>query len=564
MPAAQTSLWLDGARRDHLDEFRAPLEAGVAIIGGGIVGATAAHLLTRRGHRVVLLEALRIGEQITGGSSAKVTSQHTLIYSRLSATFDEALARTYGEANQWAVDAIENTAAELGIDCSFERRPAYTYSIERGRVDELHAEAQLAGRLGLPARFVTEAPLPFKTVGAVVFDDQAQFDPYAYIAGLVRAVRRDGGRVIEGVRVNGVDDSGDRVTLQTDRGTVVARDVIIATSLPFIDDGKYFSRTLPKAHAVLTAKVPSEPVRGMFIGIDNPTRSLRSVRRADGDWLLLVGPSFAPGDADMTEELAQLEAFAREHFPIEAIGHGWWNEDYYSIDALPYVGRLERDREHLFVATGFSGWGITNGTVPAHILAETIEGSPGLWGGIFDSTRESPATQTSPLAQAGRMLRENIDTAKNLAARLLPSDRDDPAAFVPGEGRVIEIAGDKIAVARDDEGHLHAVDAMYTHLGCELAWNNAMQTCTAYLAKPIDIADVRQMVAGLLQESKDAAKARIGEATVADPVGLVDVNLQWIAKLEASPVMEDAEIKALAQLRTISEALRQTLADQRR
>lgn len=476
MPISRESIWSAGSGTLPSDAPVGPVEADVAVIGGGIVGVTAAFLLRQRGLDVVLIEARQVGEQATGGSSAKVTSQHSLIYGHLASTFGDELARGYGEANQWAIGSIEAQAHALGIDCSFEHRSAYTYTTNTDRLADVQQEASTAARLGLPARFTTDVPLPFETAGALVFDGQAQFDPLAYTLGVAAALRREGGRVLQGVRVTGLEDREWKVRLETTAGDVIARDVIIATNLPFVDDGLYFARAAPRAHAVLAARVPEKPVDGMFISIDDPTRSLRSVHRDGTHWVLLVGPSFTPGDSDTEGELAALEAFARQHFPVQAIDHGWWNEDYYSADRLPYVGRLEGNREHVYLATGFSGWGITNGHVAAHILADAVTRVANPWAAIFDSTRRSAETSTSPLAEIARVFLGNLDTARNLVARLLPVSDGDPHALVPGEGRVMTVDGDKVAVARDASGTLHAVSAMCTHLGCELAWNSAMQT----------------------------------------------------------------------------------------
>ncbi len=56
--------------------------------------------------RVVLLEAGRIGHGVTGHTTAKISSQHGLIYARLRSRFGAGGARIYGEANEAALDWI--------------------------------------------------------------------------------------------------------------------------------------------------------------------------------------------------------------------------------------------------------------------------------------------------------------------------------------------------------------------------------------------------------------------------------------------------------------------------
>ena len=153
------------------------LAVDVAIVGGGIVGLTAAELLARAGKRVALIEALKLGQQVTGRSTAKVTSQHGLIYQQLVKEFGEETARAYGAANQAGLEQIARYVRDGEIDCELERAAAYVYACSDAEVAEIEREVETAKKLDLPASFVRDVPLPFPTAGAVRFDDQAQFNP---------------------------------------------------------------------------------------------------------------------------------------------------------------------------------------------------------------------------------------------------------------------------------------------------------------------------------------------------------------------------------------------------
>ncbi|MFN8638584.1 MAG: FAD-dependent oxidoreductase [Dehalococcoidia bacterium] len=475
MTSPPRSLWVP-PRAELSQDIVPPFAADVVVLGAGIVGATTALLLRRAGVDVALVEARRVGEQATGGSSAKVTSHHALRYSELTSTFNEVVAAEYGSANEWAIRRIEGLASELEISCDFERRPSYVYTIDPDRVQSLEEDARLAARLGLPARFTTDVPLPFPTQGAVVFEDQAQFDPYAYVAGLVRAFRALGGRLLEGVRVEAIDDSGSDVRLSTGRGDVRASRVVVATNLPVLDDGKYFLRATPRAHFVIAARMPAEPVAGMFISIDDPSRSLRSAHRGDEHWLVSVGRGFKAGEHDPPTELAELEGFVSTHFPGAAVTHRWWNEDYYSVDHLPFVGPVEKGRERVLIATGFGGWGLTNGVIAGHILADRARGLMHRWAPLFDSTRTWGNVGESPVRSAVRVVTDNAAVAVNLVRRVIPAGTFDQAQLERGAGTIATIEGEQLAIARDDAGAVHAVTATCTHLGCEVAWNGPMQT----------------------------------------------------------------------------------------
>ncbi|HEX5796083.1 MAG TPA: FAD-dependent oxidoreductase, partial [Geminicoccaceae bacterium] len=265
------------------------LEVDVAIVGAGIVGLTAALLLQRAGRRVAVLEARQVGRQVTGRSTAKITSQHGLIYHTLETSFGAAGARAYGAANQAGLEQILRLAEELGIACDLERAPAYVYARSGEHLARLEQEAEAAQRLGLPARFTRECPLPFAVAGAVRFDDQAQFNPCTYLLGLAAAVQSSGGAVCEGSRVEAVEH-GEPCRVRAAQGVVTARDVIDATHMPLVSQGKFFAKAYPYAHAMVAARIdPARAPAGMFISADQPTRSVRTARRGERTWLVAVG-----------------------------------------------------------------------------------------------------------------------------------------------------------------------------------------------------------------------------------------------------------------------------------
>lgn len=463
-----SSLWTDRAARASYPALRADHETDVAIIGGGIVGLTAASLLQEAGLDVTVVEARRVGRQVTGRSTAKVTSQHGLKYHDISSTYGFEAARLYGRANEAALQFVGERAAHLAPDARFERRTAYTYTTDRASLDTLRDEIDAAVQAGLPARFASDIGVPFEVAGAVAFDRQAQFDPYAYLEGLAERVA-ERGTVFEETRIHQVEE-GEPCRLSTHEHSITARKVIVATHLPFLDRGLYFARTKPEAHCVITALLDGPPLDGMFISTDSPTRSLRSFEDERGAWLVLSGEAYTPGDGDTDAMFATLESEARELFPVLSVEHRWTNEDYDSVDRLPLVGPLLPNSEHIFVATGFGAWGITNGTVAAQILADAILDRPSAIGELFSTKRFTPKES------AGTTLSEVAETAKSYVDRVLPTISLDLDAIEPGRAAVGEYRGRRTAVSRDDAGRLHAVSALCSHMGCVVGWNAGMKT----------------------------------------------------------------------------------------
>lgn len=442
------------------------LEVDVAVVGAGIVGLTAARLLAEAGKRVALLEARRVGRQATGKSTAKITSQHGLLYRKLISDFGEEAARTYGAANEAAIRHIAGWVAELAIDCGFERKVAYVYGRAEDELEELKAEADAAAGLGLPASFTREVPLPFPVAGALRFDTQAQFNPARYLVGLAAALPA-GASLYEGTRVVQVED-GEPCVLNTDGGaTVAARDVVVATQLPTIPEGKFFARAFPIAHPMAAARIdPARAPDGMFISSGQPSHSFR-VDRSGGDArLVAVGGTYKPGHTDEGVELAaELERFLKDAFGVTAVEHRWTNEDFVSMDGVPFVGRASGSSDHLYVATGFNAWGITNGTAAGILLCDLITGRENPWAGLYDAQRVKAASG------GPTFLKENLSAAAHLAKGRLFGGRPQEVELAPGEAGIVEIDGAQLAISKEDDGTLHTVSAICTHLGCVVGWN---------------------------------------------------------------------------------------------
>jgi glycine/D-amino acid oxidase-like deaminating enzyme/nitrite reductase/ring-hydroxylating ferredoxin subunit len=467
LPGQAASYWMDIAR----PEF-SPLAGGakvdVAVIGGGWVGILVADLLKRGGRTVAVLEGRRVAGQVTGRTSAKLTSLHRLIYAQLIRDFDEATARLYGEANQAGIDYVERIAAERGIDCDFARVPAYTYSEKGQDLAAMHQEVEAAGRLGLPASFVAEPPLPFPVAGAVCFENQARFHPLKFLMPIAASIPGDGSQVFEHTRVFDVEPGNPHRVL-TDRGTVWARDVIIATNLPFMLQGLHFARVFPQRHALLAARLaPGTLPEGMFISVGEPSFSIRPHPDPRGDLLVTVGPAFKTGQGDTGEALRQLEAFTRERFAVEEVLFRWGNQDYFSPDRIPLVGKLSVTTRRIYVATGFSAWGLANGVAAAQVLSDHVLERANPWSAMYDATRFH-------LRVTGKaLLGENFQVGKGwLKDRVKTWRLKDVCDVSRGEGGVCRHNGVPVAVYKGEDGRNHYLSPFCPHLGCMVGWNSA-------------------------------------------------------------------------------------------
>ncbi|MER6348103.1 FAD-dependent oxidoreductase [Streptomyces sp. NPDC001595] len=471
-----TSYWLQSLPPGDPDPAPdADFTVDVAVVGAGMAGLSTAWELVRSGREVAVLEADRIAAGVTGHTTAKLSAQHTLIYDRLRRSRGPEGARLYARSQTEAIRRAAEIAGELGVDCEWEDTAAYTYAQGRRRVPELRAEAEAAREAGLPAEFVTETDLPFPVAGAVRVAEQAQFHPRKYLLALADGIRRAGGRLYEGTRVVGLTE-GEPCVLTTDRGVrISAREVVVATHYPIFDRALLFTRLTPRRELVVAAPVDAAKAPdGMYITPEHRTRSMRTAPYGDGQRLLIVtGEHFTPGTGrDVEERFATLTGWAVRHFGDLRFTHRWATQDIDSTDSVPLVGPLHPASHHVYVATGFGGWGLSGGIMAGRLICDQITGRENPWSELYDPRRIG-----SVVREGGRFLKNQAKVAKHFVGDRLPSlapgVRGPVDDLAPGDGTVVAIGGRHVAVHRDTEGKLHAVAARCTHLGCLVSFNQA-------------------------------------------------------------------------------------------
>jgi glycine/D-amino acid oxidase-like deaminating enzyme len=353
----------------------------LVVVGGGITGVVAAYDAVKRGLKTALIEKGRLVEWTTGGTTAKLTSQHYLIYNYLINRHGKDAAQAYADANQRGIDKVEVLSRELGIDCEFSRRDAYVFTGRHDNVGTVKDEVEVARQLGLPASFETTTELPFDVAAAIKFSNQAQFHPRKFLLGLVDAFIQEGGVVYENTEATDITP-GEVATVVTNSGELKARHVLQASGEPFWRGDLFEGHMWIKMSYALavTLKDSTGYPNGMYITTDDPMRTIRSASYNDKPVMIFGGESHEYDEATYDEDLhyQRLIDDVRSRFDVDQVLFRWLAGDYMPYDRMPYIGPLP-DSPNIYAITGYRAWGLAWAMSAAEAVIDDILGAPAAW-----------------------------------------------------------------------------------------------------------------------------------------------------------------------------------------
>lgn len=446
----------------------------VAIVGAGITGLTAAYLLTKSGKSVCVLERDEIGAGDTGKTTAHLTYVTDTDISTLVNTFGRERAGLAWEAGAIAIDTIESIIKELGIDCEFTHVPAYRHLPWNLKEDDasdrdLKEEFKLVQELGFNAEYLEEIPI-IGTPG-IRFMNQAIFHPLKYLQGLANAITRHRSVIHEHSEVTEIE--GDPCKVKVNGVEVIAEKVIIATHVPLMGKsgllraGTFQSKLAGYSTYAIQGTLHEPQSAASYWDTADPYHYLRIDNGAAPGRVVLGGSDHKTGQETNTERCFEhLEQLLHTLFPTATIERAWTGEVIEPNDGLPFIGEMETGE---FIATGFSGNGMTFGTFAAIMAREWVEGKENVWQDLFSVDRG--AIRNAPL----RYIKENADYPYYLVADRLSAE-SERRPIDPGTGRIQRRGNDYLAVACDDDGTCFEVSGVCTHLGCLVRWNSAVKS----------------------------------------------------------------------------------------
>ncbi|MCA9115529.1 MAG: FAD-dependent oxidoreductase [Planctomycetaceae bacterium] len=449
-----------------------PLETDVLIVGGGITGLTAAMHLVAAGRKVAVLEAGRIGAGTTAGTSGHLEALPDQGAGKLIRDFGCEAARAVTRARMEAIDQIETWCHDLATDADFRRVPACSCTESNSEKDSVRQECEHVRELGLDAAMLdlTASGLPLPAVAGFRVERQGRFHSVRYLRALAQRLQSDGCRIHEHTRAMPPRD-GDPCTVETAHGQVTAGRVLLCTHSAYLGISEIDIRVAPYQSYVMTVRVREEFPDVLYWDDAEPYHYIRRATAADPHLLIVGGADHKTGQGgNEAEACDRLERYVRERFDVTEILQRWSAEYFEPADGLPLIGRVPF-RERTFLATGFSGTGLTFGTVAGRVLADLVLERETPLADIFSMSR------LKLLAAGKGLLTENLNAAHRFVAdRFGGREIDSLDEIAAGEGAVVQYRGSQWAVYRDPQQAVHVLSPVCTHAGCHVQWNEAEHT----------------------------------------------------------------------------------------
>lgn len=449
------SYWKQTCNLTERDSFSGKTDCDVAVIGAGMAGILIAYRLKKLGKSVVVLDASHTASGQTQNTTAKITSQHGLIYNKLIRHLGIEKARQYAKANQKAIEEYAGIINELNISCDFKHTSASLYAYED--VLSLAQENIAAEKLGIACEFSKDNELPFVTSGTLTFKNQAEFHPLKFLEGISKDLT-----IYNNSRVTKVENN----TVYTDKGKINAESIVFACHYPFVNfPGFYFLRMYQERSYVLALENTTK-INGMYLGIDGDKLSFRRY----GDLMLLGGSSHHSGYNKEGGQYDYLSKTAKEFWKDSKEITRWSAQDCITLDHIPYIGRFSPSKPNWYVATGFNKWGMTSSMVSSMIISDLIYGKENDFAEVFDPYRLNLSMSV------GTILENTFVSAVNLSKSFLTYPIKSENDVSEGNADIVHYHGKKTALYKESKDTIHAVSPRCPHLGCQLVWNPEEKT----------------------------------------------------------------------------------------
>jgi glycine/D-amino acid oxidase-like deaminating enzyme/nitrite reductase/ring-hydroxylating ferredoxin subunit len=439
----------------------------VLIVGGGITGITTALELQKGGKKCIVAEAYNIGFGTTGGTTAHLNTILDTTYPEIESAFSKEIAQQVADATKAAIQTIEAYTLQYDIDCDFAYKAGYLLATDDKQVKMLEDIMDGANRVGIEMKYTKDIPVPIPFEKAASFEGQAQFNIGKYLVGLAKAFESFGGVILQNAIIGEIK-TGDIYTAASSVGEIKADNVVYATHLPPGINLLHFRCAPYRSYAAaFTLKGDNYP-DALVYDLEDPYHYFRTQEVNGKRYIIGGGFDHKTGHNENTEQVfRELEAYLRQHFEVDTIDYKWSSQYYNSADGLPYIGKLP-GYSTIYTATGFIGNGMIYGTLSGKIISDMILGNENPSTEVFASGR------IKPIAGFTEFVKENADVVSQFIGKRFAYEKvKELSELANGEACLADWEGKKVALYKDEQGKIHALDPVCPHAKCIVAWNNA-------------------------------------------------------------------------------------------
>ncbi len=454
------SIWIQGIRPKVLPPLKKRIKADILIVGGGLAGISTAFELAKKetNKKIVLIERDKVGFGSSSNTTGKLTYLQELNLSKIEGTFGSSAADLYLQSQKEAIATVQKNVLDYHINCNLESNSSITFTYDKNEIPSFQKEEEILSRNHVNYEIKNSNGLE-KVPYAVEVNDTFVFHPVKYILALKELCLKQGIEIYEHTEALTLKKEEDGYTVDTLEGSIKATKVIICTQYPFFTIPGFMPLRSYIERSYLVAGNYNKPLKVNAITASNPTTSFR-FHKDKKNYLLYVGTSHKLGNnLNYVENYDNVLHDARNY--LKEVDYVWQNHDIMTNDHLPLIGQLKKDDPHLFIATGFNTWGMTNGVISGKILSDLVLGEENIYQELFLPYRGIH------LETIKNFMVDTIHSTKTYAL----SHLKNYYSFYLDEVKITSLDGKKCGIYIDSSGKYHTVHPICPHLKCGLTFN---------------------------------------------------------------------------------------------
>jgi glycine/D-amino acid oxidase-like deaminating enzyme/nitrite reductase/ring-hydroxylating ferredoxin subunit len=467
------SLWYSTFEMQQFESLCQNSECDVCIIGAGITGLTTAYKLIESGKKVIVVDDGNIGGGESGRTTAHITNVIDNRYYHIEKLHGEENTRLAAESQTAAINEIERIINAHKIECDFTRLNGYLIFDPENDADVLEKEYNACKKAGIEATIVEKPPVvSLGDYPCLEFPNQAEFHILKYLSGMADIIRAKGGKIYNCTHIKKIHDGSPASAETTEGYKITAQDIVVATNSPISDYVAIHTKQTANRTYVIGINIAKDLVpHALYWDNEDPYHYIRLYKQHKNDVLIIGGEDHKTGQEEHPEQrFNNLIKWAMDKFPFDGnVAYKWSGQVLEPFDGLSFTGKDPENSEHIYIATGDSGMGVTHATYSAILLDDLINGRENKWKDLYDPKRIT-------LKTAPTFIKEGLNTAVQYIDTITPPEAGTVDEITAGTGAIMGNGLGKMAVYKDLDGKIYKFSAFCPHLKCIIEWNNVEKT----------------------------------------------------------------------------------------